>query len=610
MTFARFNFKSAGFTGAIVGVSVLAVAAAVYLTPGAQSEGAVPERTKTVVHQIWPSPEAAAAATTGSKPPQPAPVKDTVVDTVVLPSESASSSTDTLPHCWDFTWQQDAQTAYLANLSDPGGLDGLAGPNNGDGLACNQLPVDPSRAASTPIDAIPTAVTTTPSKAELMGTASTYYGVSADALPGDTGAYDDVDAETGKAPSLLEFFDTWDHPYSNDGPKIKAAWSRGALPVLTWMPEAEGGTNVDQSAYQLGKIAQGDFDTYLYQWAAQVVQAGLPLAIRFAHEMNGSWYPWSAGITTFKSGGSPAYAVDNSPANYIAAWQHVWNVFQDVGANKYAIWAWTPVTTLCSTGSCTANYTSYQEDYPGAQYVDWVGLSSYASGPATKYTFAGTFQASFQALAAVSRKPVYVAETGAAQRVTSPGVANTKTFASATDLSALKVQWTTQVLQGFLDQGGATNADNFLNAGQRVIGFALFDNYVVNVHKVAVHHGNTITRVLTETDWRLDSSPEALAAFKAGVADPRYLAGAMPAVLPTALPDPDAVRWPVVTPGPSASATPTESVSASRGSAPTGAPSSSSPASSSSSSSASASATSSVATPSAAVSTPTSPGAS
>jgi len=43
--------------------------------------------------------------------------------------------------CSNFKYQQDAQAAYVANLSDPYGLDGKAGPNNGDGLACTQLPV-------------------------------------------------------------------------------------------------------------------------------------------------------------------------------------------------------------------------------------------------------------------------------------------------------------------------------------------------------------------------------------------------------------------------------------------------------------------------------------
>jgi hypothetical protein len=306
------------------------------------------------------------------------------------------------------------------------------------------------------------------------------------------------------------------------------------------------------------------------------VQAGLPLGIRFAHEMNGSWYPWSAGLTQIKSGRT-MLQLNNTPAKFIAAWQHVWNVFQDVGANKYVIWAWTPVTTLCSThasgsGSCGAAYTTYAEDYPGDQFVDWIGLSTYASGSASKFTFAGTYQSSFKALAAVSAKPVYIAETGAAQRVTTPGVAK-NTFASAVDQTALKVQWTTQVLQGFLVQGSGGSSD-FLNPGQRVIGFVLFNNYVPNVHTVSQRVNGSTQSLQSETDWRLDSSPEALAAFRAGVADPRYLGGWMPAVLPTVLPDPDLVRWPVVAPVSTTSAVPTPSAPPSSTSAPASASSS------------------------------------
>jgi len=585
MTFAPFKalkFGSSWSTGAIVGVSVMAVGSAVYLTPGVEV-GATPEQTKTVVHQVWPTPQAA-TPTTKAKTPQPAPVKSTVVDMVRLPSETSApgSAHDNLPHCWDFTWQQDAQAAYLANLSDPGGLDGPAGPNNGDGLACNQLPVDVTRAASAAVDGITAAATNAPTKEQILSPSSTtYYGIASDAIPGDTGAFDDLDAEVGKAPGLVEFFDTWDHPYAQDGPKVAQSWARGALPALTWMPEAQGGTFADQSAYTLDHIIAGDQDAYIYQWAAQVVQAGYPLVIRFAHEMNGSWYPWAAGLTQIRSGRT-TMVLNNTPAKYIQAWQHVWNIFQDVGANNYVIWAWTPVTSLCSThaagpGNCGVAYTTYAEDYPGDAYVDWIGVSTYASGNAAKFTFAGTFQASFKALAGVSNKPVYVAETGAAQRVTTPGTAP-KTFASAVDQTALKVQWTTQSLQG-KPTTRCPGSSDFLNPGQRVVGFVLFDNYVPNVHSISQHSGGGNLSTPSETDWRLDSSPEALAAFKAGVADPRYSSGTMPSVLPTGWPDPNLIRWPVVTglaTTPTATSTPSGSPTASATST-TPAPSSAAP---------------------------------
>ena len=460
------------------------------------------------------------------------------------------------PHCWDFGWQQDAQAAYLSNVSDPGGLDGLAGPDNGNGLACEQLPVDPSRPGSTPVNAIKAAVTSAPSKAALLASTQTYFGASSDELPGDARSFDELDQDIGRAPGLLEFFDTWDHPYAQTRTKVVASWNRGAVPVLTWMPEPKGGKNKDLTQYTLDKINDGDWDVYLYQWAAQVVQTGLPMGMRFAHEMNGSWYPWSAGlpsITGKGADGKPVKVVlNNTPAKFVQAWRHVWDVFQQVGANTYVFWAWTPVSSLCTThdpaaksGRCGDSYTTYAEDYPGDEYTDWAGMSSYAYGSSSKYTFASTFKKSFTALAAVSGKPVYIAETGAAERQTGPG-RQSRTFASFVTHSQDKARWTTQVLAGFLDQGSGSSND-YLNPGQRVAGFVLFDNYVPAVHSVG--------GVKTETDWRWNSSPVAAAAFRAGIADPRYRSGLMPSMKLASITDPDLVRWPVVVGTPPVAAT-------------------------------------------------------
>jgi mannan endo-1,4-beta-mannosidase len=553
--------------GAAVGMSLAAVGVAVYLSPAGAGRSATPRASvKTVVRPVWPTPDARKRA-------WPKPIKSTAVVTLhpaprtqiavakhaypraVVVTESTTSAqwaartppavrTAKMLHCWDFTWQQDAQAAYVANLSDPGGLDGAAGPGNGDGLACQQLPVDDSRPRSKPIGGISPTPTTAPSKTQLLATSSTYYGVSNDVLPTDSRAFDELDSDVGKAPGLVQWFDTWDHAYGQDGVKVAQSWAHGAIPVLTWMPEPKGGTgNATLGDYTLDKIIGGDWDTYLYQWAAAVVQAGLPMVIRFAHEMNGSWYPWSAGRSAITAHRTPV-ELDNTPGKFREMWRHVWTVFRNVGADDYVLWAWTPVKTLCTThdpaahtGRCTDEYTTYAEDYPGDDYVDWVGLSSYAYGSRTAYSFAHTFKNSFANLARITRKPVYVAETGAAQRLTRPG-AKAKTFATALDYTGYKVLWTQQTLREFLLQGQPGAARNYLNAGQRVIGFALFSNYVPKVHRVNHEY--------TETDWRWNSSPAAAAAFRAAVADPRYRGGRMPAVRLTSFQDPDAVRWPVI----------------------------------------------------------------
>ncbi len=47
-------------------------------------------------------------------------------------------------------------------------------------------------------------------------------------------------------------------------------------------------------------------------WAVAARDHGGPIILRFAHEMNGRWYPWSIG------------RYDNTPERYRKAWRHIW----------------------------------------------------------------------------------------------------------------------------------------------------------------------------------------------------------------------------------------------------------------------------------------------
>ena len=49
-------------------------------------------------------------------------------DASTAPTTAPTTARCRAPQCSDFTWQQDAQAAYVANLADPWGLDGPAGP--------------------------------------------------------------------------------------------------------------------------------------------------------------------------------------------------------------------------------------------------------------------------------------------------------------------------------------------------------------------------------------------------------------------------------------------------------------------------------------------------
>jgi mannan endo-1,4-beta-mannosidase len=414
----------------------------------------------------------------------------TVVHSSSSPSAAPSSSAaptsappvaSKVKHCWDFHFQQDAQDAYLANLSDPAGLDGDPGPYNGDGLACSQLPVDPNRAASIPIAAYTAPALTTGTKLALSAPKLNYFGVAQDGLPNSTPMYNTVDTQLGKAPSAVEWFTGWDTDF--DPSRVQSAWTRGALPVMTWVSKPEQPDSTANPAdYSLTKILNGSWDDYLYKFAGDIVRTNLPVVIRFDHEMNGNWYPWAAGQTAW----------NNSPAKYTQVWQYVWNIFQKVGANNDVIWLWSP-GRIDNVRPTTAGNSDIAADYPGDAYVDWVGATVYLRTSKIATDYSTSFGKTVSKIRSFTSKPLFFAEVGAIQ--TDAGV----------DVTATKSQWIANTIAGFL-------------ADPSVVGFVWFNNIATTQA-----NGGPITN-----DWRFDSSADALAAFKSAISDARFSSGVMP----------------------------------------------------------------------------------
>jgi hypothetical protein len=412
-----------------------------------------------------------------------APSTSTTVPKTTSPAPKTSTTTTTRPTtakaltCSDFKWQQDAQAAYLANLSDPYGLDGAPGPFNGDGLACTQLPVDPSRPASTPVGAYVPPVPSAASRAALVDPSSLYYGLAQNSIPFTTNPLNSIDAEVGKAPSVLEYFQGWDQDF--DPQAVTNAWDVGALPLITWETKPLTASGGPQSEYSLGNIIKGNLDSYIYQYAIAIAKTNLPVVIRLDQESNGNWYPWSED------------ANGNTPGQYIQMWRHVWNIFQEVGANTDVIWLWSPNRVEYMGGSGTP----FAQSYPGNQYVDWLGLDGYYRTAGNPTTFDASFGTSISDLDALDpTKPIFLSEVGA-----------TETDSSGDSIATTKASWIDNLFAG-------------IEADPQIIGFSWFDNDVT--HSVDGQN--------TDDDWQFDSDPLALQAFQQGVDSPKISSGLMP----------------------------------------------------------------------------------
>src|SRR4051794_36786972 len=214
-----------------------------------------------------------------------------------------------------------------------------------------------------------------------------YVGASVDGLPGDPAVLDPFTKATGMSPSVAMYFS--DFGGRVDSAALKRLSDSGRLPMMTWEPWNH--TTPSSNPYSLQAIAAGEFDAYLSSQGKALAAVGAPVAVRFAHEMNGSWYHWGQGVD------------GNTAADYVAAYRHVHDVVTAAGASNVA-WVWSPITVISRPGVPLAPL------YPGDGYVDWVGLSVYFSSPTSR--FASDVPSTLRQLDEFApSKPIYVAET-------------------------------------------------------------------------------------------------------------------------------------------------------------------------------------------------------
>lgn len=234
---------------------------------------------------------------------------------------------------------------------------------------------------------------TTPTAAQIEAASGKYFGVTADNVPGSAPAFTAVAKSASVAPNMVEYYVNWTQDFSSTD--VYDAYSEGALPVITWEPFAGGTTGhtiLDQPAYALSTIIDGSHDAYITRYAEAVKAAKVPIAIRFMHEMNGNWYPWSPGVN------------GNSEPQYVAAWKHVWTLFHQVGATN-VIWIWAPNVLRGAQ-----NTIHLVDVYPGDQYVDWIGMSAYEDYESTA---SALLNPTIKAIRRFTQKDLLITETGA-----------------------------------------------------------------------------------------------------------------------------------------------------------------------------------------------------
>jgi len=192
-----------------------------------------------------------------------------------------------------------------------------------------------------------------------------------------------------KLNSLLIFRSFGKNPAFNDG-ESKALKKAGVVPMIGWEPfDPDNKKNL--KGYSLKHIIDGDFDTIIENYADALRAFDAPIMMRFAHEMNGAWYPWGVDVN------------GNTPEQYIEAWRHVHDIFTSRGVKNVA-WVWSPNIVRAKS-----KY-KLEAFYPGDDYVDIMGLVGY--GTSNTDTFDNVFGDSLAQLKAISStKKILLTET-------------------------------------------------------------------------------------------------------------------------------------------------------------------------------------------------------
>jgi Glycosyl hydrolase family 26 len=148
-----------------------------------------------------------------------------------------------------------------------------------------------------------------------------------------------------------------------------------------------------QPGYRNSDIAAGAQDAYLLRFAQSLATFHGTVDIRYAHEMNGTWYPWS-----------------HDPIAYRRAWRHVVRLFRSAGARNVRF-VWSPNPSLYL--SRRAWLRSVRIYWPGKRYVDAVGSTMINFG-GTKHYAVARFAPRLRELRELYRKPVMLTEVSTA----------------------------------------------------------------------------------------------------------------------------------------------------------------------------------------------------
>lgn len=218
--------------------------------------------------------------------------------------------------------------------------------------------------------------TVNPATAPVPPAHGAYFGARA-AGPQDTQkdliqAVDNLQQQIGRKLAIVHVYLKWSSPFPTTSDT--AFMQQGSMLLLSW-------AGTDTKA-----IASGQYDALIKQRAQEIKATGKKIFLEWRWEMD---RPNLIGT-------------DHSPADYIAAWDHIRSIFASEHVDNVA-WVWCPTAKGFAGGNAAAFY-------PGDSEVDWICADAYP-GRGPYRSFASTVQP-FLTWASQRSKPVMIGEYG------------------------------------------------------------------------------------------------------------------------------------------------------------------------------------------------------
>lgn len=206
----------------------------------------------------------------------------------------------------------------------------------------------------------------------------------------------DAGADLRRKPAAAMWFTRFGSAFPESQIRFLAA--QGMAAQVTWEP-----WGAHDEAIPLADINAGRWDAYLDTWGSAAARLDLPFMLRFGHEFNGDWYPWSLA----RNG--------RLGSAYASAFRRVVTRLRAAGARRVQhVWCFNRDSQPAEP------WNDPRAAYPGDDVVDWIGIDGYNFGTSQSWSRWTAFRDLFASGVALAgelspRKPIVLAEMGCSE---------------------------------------------------------------------------------------------------------------------------------------------------------------------------------------------------